>query len=335
MTITARVVRIREPGEASVLELVERPIRDPGPGEVRVAVKACGLNRADILQRRGVYPAPPGVAPDVPGLEFAGVVESVGLEVREVQSGDRVMGITGGAAMASHLLSHARELVPIPTELSFPDAAALPEAFFTAWDALHAQAELRPGMTVLVHAVASGVGTAALQIAARAGARVIGTSRSPSKLERCEALGLEHGIVVTAAKGIAPSFSAQVLALTEGRGVDVVIDTIGAAYLEENVRSLAPRGVIVCLGLLGGVQGNLPLGLLLSRRASIVGSVLRSRPIEEKIALAQRFAREALPAITRGELRPVVDRVLPIESIVEAHREMEADANVGKIVLTF
>lgn len=332
--ITARVVRIREPGDATVLELVERPIRDPGPGEVRVAVKACGLNRADILQRRGVYPAPPGAPPDVPGLELAGVVEAVGLDVREVESGDRVMGITGGGAMASHVIIHARELVPIPEAMSFTDAAAIPEVFFTAWDALHAQATLRPGMTVLVHAVASGIGTAVLQIATMAGARVIGTSRSAEKLARCEELGLEHGILIAAQGGGAPSFAADVHALTGGRGADIVIDTVGAAYLEENVRALAPRGVIVCLGLLGGAQGSLPMGLLLGKRASLVGSVLRSRPLEEKIALAQRFAREALPAIRRGELRPIVDRVLPITSIADAHRAMEADANVGKIVLT-
>lgn len=332
--ITARVVRMREPGDATVLELVERPIRDPGPGEVRVAVKACGLNRADILQRRGVYPAPPGAPPDVPGLELAGVVEAVGLDVREVESGDRVMGITGGGAMASHVIIHARELVPIPEAMSFTDAAAIPEVFFTAWDALHAQATLRPGMTVLVHAVASGIGTAVLQIATMAGARVIGTSRSAEKLARCEELGLEHGILIAAQGGVAPSFAADVHALTGGRGADIVIDTVGAAYLEENVRALAPRGVIVCLGLLGGAQGSLPMGLLLGKRASLVGSVLRSRPLEEKIALAQRFAREALPAIRRGELRPIVDRVLPITSIADAHRAMEADANVGKIVLT-
>jgi NADPH:quinone reductase-like Zn-dependent oxidoreductase len=276
----------------------------------------------------------------VPGLEFAGVVEAVGLEVREVQRGDRVMGITGGGAMASHVITHARELVRIPEPMSFTDAAAIPEVFFTAWDALHAQGSLRPGMTVLVHAIGSGVGTAALQIATMAGARVIGTSRSADKLERCASLGLEHGIVVAAPgreardAGTAPSFAPEVHALTGGGGADVVIDTVGAAYLEENVRALAPRGVIVCLGLLGGVQGSLPMGLLLGKRARIVGSVLRSRPLEEKIALAQRFAREALPAIRRGELRPIVDRVLPITSIADAHRAMEADANVGKIVLT-
>jgi NADPH:quinone reductase-like Zn-dependent oxidoreductase len=249
------------------------------------------------------------------------------------------MGITGGGAMASHVITHARELVRIPEPMSFTDAAAIPEVFFTAWDALHEQASLRPGMTVLVHAIASGIGTAVLQIATMAGARVIGTSRSAEKLARCEELGLEHGLLVASPGGgagsaSAPSFAADVHALTGGRGADIVIDTVGAAYLEENVRALAPRGVIVCLGLLGGVQGSLPMGLLLGKRARIVGSVLRSRPLEEKIALAQRFAREALPAIRRGELRPIVDRVLPITSIADAHRAMEADANVGKIVLT-
>jgi NADPH:quinone reductase-like Zn-dependent oxidoreductase len=243
------------------------------------------------------------------------------------------MGIVGGGAMASHVVVHARELVPIPQGLSFTDAGAIPEAFATAWDALFVQAALRPGMTVLVHAVASGVGTAALQIARAFGARVIGTSRSATKMERCEALGLDQGIVVTATRELPPRFAEQALELTGGRGVDVVIDTVGAAYLEENVRALAPRGTIVCLGLLAGAQGTLPMGPLLAKRARIVGSVLRSRPLEEKIALAQRLTREVVPLFERGVLRPVVDRVLPLSAVADAHRAMEADANVGKIVL--
>lgn len=334
--IASRVVRIREPGDASVLELVERATRAPGVGEVRIAVRACGLNRADLLQRRGVYPAPPGVVADVPGLEHAGVVEAVGDGVTEWKVGDRVMGIVGGGAMASHLVVHARELVRIPEGTSFTDAAAIPEVFMTAWDALFVQAALRPGMTVLVHAAASGIGTAVSQIGPLAGARVLGTSRSAAKLERCEQLGLlAHGIVVAPTQGSAPSFAPQVLARTGERGADVIIDTVGAAYLEENLRALAPRGVMVCLGLLAGATGTLPMGLLLAKRAHVVGSVLRSRPLEEKIALAQRFAREALPWIASGALRPIVDRVLPIEEIAAAHRAMEADENVGKIVLAF
>jgi len=199
--IDGQVVRIREPGDASVLELVPRAIRDPGPDEVRIAVRACGLNRADILQRRGLYPAPLDAPSDVPGLELAGTVESRGERVRDWATGDRVMAIVSGGAMASHVVLHARELVAMPADTSFADAGAIPEAFMTAWDALFGQAELRPGMTVLVHAIASGVGTAALQIASRFGARVIGTSRSAKKMERFEAVrGLEEGIVMTETK---------------------------------------------------------------------------------------------------------------------------------------
>lgn len=330
--IEGRVVRIREPGDSSVLEIASRSCRAPGVGEVRVAVHAAGLNRADILQRRGVYPAPAGVAADVPGLEFAGEVEAVGPGVVDWRVGDRVMAIVGGGAMASHVVLHARELVAVPKALSFVEAAAIPEAFFTAWDAL-AQAALRPGMTVLVHAVGSGVGTAALQVARALGADVIGSSRSRAKLEACASLGLERGIVPDA-QPEGPRFAETVLAETGGRGVDVVVDLVGAAYLAESVRALAPRGTIVCLGLLAGGRAELPLGALLAKRGTIVGSVLRSRPLEEKIALAQTFAREALPLFERGLLRPVVDRAWPMERVADAHRAMEADEVVGKLVLT-
>ncbi|MBX7191654.1 MAG: NAD(P)H-quinone oxidoreductase [Sandaracinaceae bacterium] len=331
--IHARVVRIPEPGDPSILEIVERTMRDPGPGEVRVAVRACGLNRADLMQRRGVYPAPPGVPHDVPGLELAGMVECVGPDVTEWSVGDRVMGIVGGGAMATHVITHARALVRIPRGLDFVEAAAIPEAFMTAWDALFVQGGLRPGMTVLVHAVASGVGTAVVQIARKMGATVFGTSRSHDKLARLGALGLAHRILVSGSRATPPAFAAELLEQSGGHGADLIIDTVGAAYLEENVRALAPRGTIVCLGLLAGANGTLPLGLLLSKRGKVVGSVLRSRPLEEKISLAQGFAREALPWFERRELSAVIDRVLPIEEVAEAHRAMELDANVGKIVL--
>lgn len=332
--IAGRVVRIRESGDASVLEIVQRAIRDPGPDEVRVEVRAAGLNRADILQRRGRYPAPPDVDPDVPGLEFAGLVERCGERTRGVRVGDRVMGIVPGGAMASHVITHARELVRIPSDTSFAEAAAIPEAFMTAWDALFSRARLRPGMTVLIHAIASGVGIAAFQVASRFGARVIGTSRSPAKMERCEAiLGLEQGIVVAASKDVPPRFAEQTLALTSGRGVDIVLDTVGGSYLEENVRALAPGGTIVALGLLGGTSGTLPLGALLAKRACLVGTVMRSRPLEEKIVLARTFEKEAIPLFERGELRAIVDRVLPLDEVAAAHRAMEANENIGKIVL--
>lgn len=325
---TARAVKIREPGDASVLDVVPHEVRDPGPGELLVAVAAVGLNRADLLQRRGLYPAPAGAPPDVPGLEYAGRVAAVGAGVVAFAPGDRVMGIVGGGAMATHLVVHEREALAIPAHLSDTDAAAIPEVFLTVFDALFLQAKLSVGETVLLHAVASGVGTAALQLALVAGARVIGTSRTSEKLERCAALGLAHGIVCPE-----PRFAVEVLALTQGRGADVVLDTIGAPYFEENLRALAPRGRVVLLGTMGGGHATAPLGLWLAKRATIIGTVLRSRPLEEKAALAQAFTREILPLFVAGRLKPVVDAVLPMSDVREAHRRMERNETVGKIVL--
>lgn len=328
--LEALMVRVRVPGEAEGLELVHRSVRAPQGSEVRVRVRAAGVNRADIMQRRGVYPAPRGVVADVLGLEYAGEVEAVGDAVMTAKVGDRVMGIVAGGAMSASLIVHERELIPVPTRMTWEQAAAIPEVFMTAWDALFGQADLKPGMNVLVHAVGSGVGTAALQIATQLGCRVIGTSRTESKLTRCEALGLKDGLFVE--KG---EFAARVNMLTDGQGVDVIIDGVGAAYLEENVRSLAQRGTLVVLGLLAGSSGTLPLGALLAKRATVIGSVLRSRPLEEKIALARKFRREALPLFIQGSLRPVVDRVFPVEKIVEAHRLVESNETFGKVVVSF
>jgi putative PIG3 family NAD(P)H quinone oxidoreductase len=325
----AKVVSIREPGGPEVLALDTRAIREPGPGEVLVEVAAAGLNRADCLQRKGFYPAPPGVWPDVPGLEFAGVVAEVGPEVRAVAKGDRVMGICGGAGMSTLLLAHERELVPVPAGMSLTDAAAVPEVFFTAYDALFAQAGLGVGQVALLHAVGSGIGTAALQLCLAAGATPIGTSRSAEKLARCEALGLRHGVLAGDA-----GFAAGVLAIAEG-GAHVILDTVGAKYLEENVKAVATSGRIVTIGLLGGAKGPLPLGALLAKRAHLSGSVLRSRPFEEKIALAQAFRRDVLPLLEDGRVRPIVDAVLPIDDVQEAHRRMEANETFGKLVLAF
>ncbi len=325
----AKVVCIREPGGPEVLAIDERTIREPGPGEVLVEVAAAGLNRADCLQRRGFYPAPPGVAPDVPGLEFAGVVAALGPDVRSVAVGDRVMGICAGAGMSTLLLAHERELVPVPSGMSLTDAAAIPEVFFTAYDALFVQAGLGMGQVALLHAVGSGIGTAALQLCLGAGATPIGTSRSAGKLARCEALGLRHGVLSEGDR-----FADGVLAVTGG-GAHVVLDTIGAKDLDENVKVVATGGTIVTIGLLGGAKGTLPLGALLAKRARLVGSVLRSRPLEEKAALAQAFRRDVLPLLDDGRVKPVVDAVLPMSEVQEAHRRMEANETFGKIVLAF
>lgn len=326
--VKARAVRIKEAGGPEVLSLGEVEVRDPGVDEVRVRVRAAGLNRADVMQRRGFYPAPPGVAPDVPGLEYAGEVEAVGAAVRDVAAGDRVMGIVGGGAMATSVVVHHREVIPVPEAMSLEDAAAVPEVFITAWDALFAQARVTLGTTVLVHAVGSGVGTAATQLLRAAGARSLGTARTAAKLEACKAYGLDAGIHVTDGR-----FTDAVRAHTDGRGVDVVLDCVGAAYLAENVESLAPKGVMILLGLMGGVLGELPLGQVLARRLTVRGSVMRARTLEEKIATAQTFRRAVLPLLASGAVRPVVDAVLPMEQVAEAHARMERNETLGKLVL--
>ena len=319
-------VRIREPGGPEVLELGSTEVRGPGPGEVSVAVEAAGLNRADLLQRRGRYPAPPGVAPDVPGLEFAGRVAAVGPGPNEWSPGDRVMGIVGGGAMARTVITSSRELLPIPRAMDFVDAAAIPEAFTTAYDGLFRQGRLELGETVVVHAAASGVGTAALQLGRAAGVRVVGTSRTKAKLEACQALGLEEAVLVDGDR------FADVLRERVG-APELVFDSVGASYLAENVRLLKPKGRLVLYGLMGGAAAEVPLGEVLRKRLTLVGTVLRTRSPEEKAELAQAFRRHVLPLFDRGLVRPVVDRVLPMAEVSQAHQLMESNATVGKVVL--
>lgn len=311
-----RVIRIREPGDPSVLEIAERPVPEPGPGQVRVRVAAMGVNRADALQRRGVYPAPPGVAADVPGLEVAGTLDAVGPDA-EGRVGDRVMSLVAGGGYAEYVIVHGREVVPVPAGWSMVEAAAALESYLTAFDALFERGDARPGERVLVHAVGSGVGIAVVQLARAAGMITHGTSRTPEKLDRAVAMGLHHPV---AAGGALPE-------------VDVVIDLVGGAGVEASLRALALRGRLVVVGLLAGAIATLPLGTLLTKRLRIEGTVLRSRPIEEKIALVQAFRARGLPLL--GDTRPVVDAVLAATDAAEAHRRMEADATFGRIVLTW
>lgn len=325
----AKAIRIRESGGPEVLEVGEIEVRSPGPSQVLVEVAAAGLNRADCLQRRGFYPAPPGVPADVPGLEIAGVVESVGDSVTTWKPGDRVMGIVGGGAMATRVLTEAAELMSIPEALSFSEAAAVPEAFLTAYDATVLQGGLARGQAVLLHAVASGVGTAAIQLASVIGAASVGTSRTAEKLTRCKDLGLTHAVLVEDGQ-----FADQVKAAAP-KGVNVILDTIGAAYLPQNVQVIAKQGRIIVIGLMGGVKGELNLGLLLARRASVHGSVLRSRSTEEKAALTKSFTDEMLGRFAKGELKPIIDDTLPMSEIQAAHRRMDANETFGKLVLTW
>ena len=325
----AKAIRIREPGGPEVLGVGEIDLPEPGPSEVLVEVAAAGLNRADCLQRRGFYPAPPGVPADVPGLEFAGVIESLGDAVSAWKPGDRVMGIVGGGSMATRVLTESAELMPVPNELSLEEAAAVPEVFLTAYDAIVLQGNLQAGQSVLLHAVASGVGTAGIQLASVIRATSIGTSRTADKLPRCTELGLNHAVLVEDG-----NFAEAVLEAASN-GVDVILDTIGAAYLAQNVKVIGKQGRIIVIGLMGGVKGELALGTLLAKRASIQGSVLRSRSPAEKAELTKSFTEEMLARFATGDLKPIIDEVLPMTDVQAAHQRMDANDTFGKLVLTW
>ena len=322
-----RAVVVTSPGGPEVLELRHRPIRDPARGEIRVRVEAAGVNRADLLQRRGLYPPPAGWPDDIPGLEYAGTVETVGDGIELWRKGDRVMGLVGGGGYAEYVVVPEREAIRVPDRLSLEDAAALPEVFVTAHDALR-QLQLAAGETILIHAVGSGVGTAALQLAKVAGATVIGTSRSDWKLERARQLGLDVAI-----DSSEQDVRAAVRAATDGVGVEAVLGLVGAPYLAPNLDCLAIRGRLIVVGLSGGRSSELDLGLVLRKRLRIIGTSLRTRPLEEKISAARRFQNQVGPLLDSGRAVPVIDSVFPIEEAAAAHRRMEANANFGKIVL--
>ena len=325
-----RAIAIASPGGPEVLEERDVALPEPGAGQLRVRVHAVGVNRADLLQRQGRYPAPPGVPADVPGLEYAGTVDALGPGVEGWRVGDRVMGLVGGGAYAEAVVVDAREVVAVPAGLSFEEAAAVPEAFITAHDALFTLLGLRAGESVLIHAVGSGVGTAAVQLARAAGARVLGTSRSAWKLERATSLGLEIGIDAGA-----EAFAEAVRRHTGGRGVDAILDLVGGGYLRGNLESLAVKGRMAVVGLVAGRRAELDLGLLLARRLTVIGTVMRGRSPDEKAAAVAAFRDDVLPLLEEGRVRPVVDVVLPFHEVREAHRRVEADRNFGKVVLTW
>lgn len=323
-----RAIVITQFGDPDVLQIRDVPTPEPGRGEVRVRVRATAVNRADLLQRMGAYPAPSDCPADIPGLEFSGEVDALGEGVSGVAVGERVLGLVGGGSYAEYIVTHARTLARIPDALSFTDAAALPEAFTTAYDAMVLLGGLSAGQIVLIPAVGSGVGTAAVQIARAIGARSIGTARTKSKLERARALGMDEGIVVEGS-----AFSSEVLRLTHGRGVDVVVELVGGAYVPEDLTCIATRGRLILVGLMAGTRADVDLGLVLRRRISIVGTALRSRPIEEKIAAGQALANHVMPLVERGMLRPVIDRVMPLDEAAAAHAYTATNASFGKLVL--
>ena len=327
MIRTMRAVVLRDHGGPEVLTLDEVPDPVIGPEEVLIGVRATALNRADLLQRMGLYPGPAWETVEIPGLELAGVVGAIGPRVTMWQPGDAVMGIVSGGAYAERVAVHERQLMAVPTSVSLADAAAIPEVFLTAWDALVVQGGLTSGRWALVHAGASGVGTAAIQIAKAIGARIAVTT-STGKVAACLELGADAAIDYTTT-----DFVEEVRAATGGQGPDVILDVIGGDYLDRNLQAVAVKGRIVQVGLMGGGATSVNIGALLPKRVNLIGTVLRARPIEEKIALTRRFAAEVLPLFDGGALRPVIDSRYPLDQIADAHRHMESNANVGKILL--
>jgi len=315
------------PGGPEVLELASMPDPEPAEGEVVLRVRATAVNRADILQRRGNYPPPPG-ASDVLGLEAAGTVERIGPGVTGWSEGDRAMALLSGGGYAERVAVPAVQLMRVPDNLNWILAAAVPEVFLTAWQALGRQARAGTGDWVLVHAAASGVGTAALQIARELGARTIGTTRSHEKAAFIEDLA-DH-VVVPGPDG----FAEEVTRITGGHGADVVVDLVGASYLRDNIACLATGGRVALIGLVGGTRTEIDLSELMRRRATLVGSTLRARPVDEKGEIVASFAEWGLPRLADGRLRPMVHDMIPLTRVADAHREVEADRAVGKVVLS-
>jgi NADPH2:quinone reductase len=321
-----RAVVLESYGDPDVLTLREVPDPEPGPDEVLVDISATALNRADLLQRRGFYPGPP-MPHEIPGMELSGRVVGAGERATLWSPGDEVMGIVGGGAYAERIAVHERQLMAAPTSVGVEDSAAIPEVWITAFDALVVQGGLTSGRTALVHAGASGVGTAAIQIAKAIGARVIVTA-SGGKVDRCRQLGADAAIDYNA-----DDFVAATHELTGGAGADVILDVIGGDYVDRNFDAIAVRGRIVQVGTMAGGAVTVNIGKLMPKRATLIGTVLRARPLEEKIAITQRFAAEMLPLFDGGSLRPVIDRRYPLDQIADAHRAMEANENVGKILI--
>ncbi len=322
-----RAVVLNGHGGPEVLTLADVSAPQVGAEEVLVQVRATSLNRADLLQRMGFYPDPFPGEHEIPGMEFSGRVTAVGSRVRTWKTGDEVMGIVSGGAYAEQLVVHERQAMRIPKGVSLADAAAIPEVFITAWDALVVQGGLTSGRWALVHAGASGVGTAAVQICKALGAHVVATC-SAGKVAAVKALGADVVVDYTL-----QDFIEAVKQATNSRGVDVVLCVIGGDYLDRNVSCLAQKGHIVQVGVMGGGTTPFNLGALMPKRAKISGTVLRARPLEEKIAISQRFATEVVPLFESGHLQPVIDCRFALSDIAKAHAHMGANANTGKIVI--
>ena len=322
-----RAVVITSPGDPDVLKLTEVPDPVPGPGEVLVEVAAAGVNRADVLQRMGFYPPPPG-APPYPGLECSGRISALGPGVTVWQPGDEVCALLGGGGYAEQVAVPQGQLLPVPDGVSLVDAAGLPETACTVYATVFQQARLTPGETILVHGGAGGIGTIAIQLAKSFGARVICTAGTSAKLERCTELGADLAVSY-----VRDDFVSAVDVFTGGRGADVILDIVGGPYLARNVAALATGGRLLVVSTQGGSSAELDLQMLMRKRASILASTLRARPPADKAVIVAGVREQVWPLISAGRVRPVTDRVLPMADAADAHRVLEQGTHVGKILL--
>ncbi|MFL5812480.1 MAG: NAD(P)H-quinone oxidoreductase [Bdellovibrionia bacterium] len=322
----AVIVRAEGGPENLAIEQVLDPV--PGAEDILIRTHGVGLNNADLLQRRGLYPPPQGASP-LMGLEVSGEVIATGANVTRWKKGDRVMALLAGGGYAEQVAVHERLAMPLPDGLDYVAAAGIPEAFLTAWLELVTLGEIKAGDAVLIHAGASGVGTAAIQIVKALGAKAYITAGSSEKIQRCLELGADLGINYKT-----ESFDARILAETEGAGVNCILDLVGASHWEKNIRSLGIGGKLLLVGLGGGRKAELDLGPLLSKRITVIGSTLRSRPLHEKAALVEDFTRRAIPLFTEGKLKPIIDQSFAFDQVIDAHRYIEKQTNFGKVVLT-
>jgi NADPH2:quinone reductase len=323
-----KAIEIREPGGPDVLVACERPTPALKPGEVLIRVAAAGVNRPDVLQRMGRYPVPPG-ASDLPGLEVAGTIVAGDVADSGFALGDRVCALVQGGGYAELCAAPAAQCLPVPKGLSDVDAASLPETFFTVWSNVFDRARLAPGESLLVQGGTSGIGVAAIQIARALGSRVFATAGSDDKARACEELGAERGINYRS-----EDFAAVARTLTQGRGVDVILDMVAGSYVPRELGCLAEDGRLVLIALLGGSRAEVDLGQVLMRRLTVTGSTLRPRPVAFKAAIAQALRARVWPLLENGAIRPVVHATVPLAEAAEAHRLMESSRHIGKIVLT-
>ena len=322
------VIEIREPGGPDVLVPAERPQPAAGPGEVLIKVAAAGVNRPDVMQRKGAYPPPPG-ASDIPGLEVAGTVASVGAEVQIWRAGDRVCALVAGGGYAEYCVAPAPQCLPVPDRMDLTHAAAIPETFFTVWTNVFERGHLQAGESALIHGGSSGIGTTAIQLARAFGARVFATAGSAGKCAACERLGAERAINYRE-----QDFVAAIRALTGGRGVDLILDIVGGEYLPRNLEALAVDGRLVQIGLIGGTKAQINMAAVVQRRLTITGSTLRPRSVAEKGAIAGALRERVWPLLESGAVAPVIFQTFPLRDAAAAHRVMESSAHIGKLVLT-